>query len=146
MKTFIVIVNLLLGFMLIFYAFNSQMYLYSVTHNASYVGNSGGESFAQDIKNTLPQRITSSILGLALGIFAIASAWAFRKGRRWAMFILPLFPLMLSLRIFFDVYSAPEGAAAFVAGPSILFALILLVFFLLEALYMFLRNKSPAQS
>jgi hypothetical protein len=146
MKIFIVLANIALGLLLIFYGFNSQMYLYSVTHNPSYAGKSGAESFVQGIKDTLPQRVTTSILGIGLGIFAIVAALAFRKGKRWAMFVLPLFPLMLSLRIFLDVNSAPPAADALVAGPAILFALVLFGFFLLEALYMFFANRSATQA
>jgi hypothetical protein len=140
MRTFIFLTNIALGALLIFYSFNSQMYFYNVTHTTAYVGNSGGENFVQGVKDTLPQRTTSTILGLVLGIFAIFAALAFRRERKWAMFVLPLFPLMLSLRTFFGVYFAPKDAAAWVAGPSTLFALVLFVFFLFEALYIGMKR------
>lgn len=102
MKTFLIIVHILLGLLLVFYAYNGIPRLYPITTNPSsyypdYATNSGTRDFVQNIKDTLPQSVALIIFKAILGVFAIVGALAFRKDKRWASLTLPLVPLGLFL-------------------------------------------------
>ena len=67
---------MLLGLLLVFYAYNDIPRLYSIMNNPSnyypdYAANSIIQDFVQNIKDTMPERVFSIILRVILGIFAI---------------------------------------------------------------------------
>ena len=100
MKRLIIIINIALGGLLIFYGVNSALF-YART-----------QSFSM-----------AMILNVVLGTFVIIAALAFRKDMRWALVALPLVPLALSqsLRAVLNAFRAAsipasEGTAGGPAG------------------------------
>jgi|SRR3989344_5009207 len=147
MKTFLIIVHILLGLLLVFYAYNDIPRLYSITNNPSsyypdYATNSGTRDFVQNIKDTMPQSVALIIFKAILGVFAIVGALAFRKDKRWATLTLPLVPLGLFLWIIGTLFFSNSQALAWTGGILTMVALILLVFLILEISYLALRKKT----
>lgn len=147
MKTFLIIIHILLGLTLIFYAYNDIPYLYRMTHDISstypdYATNTGIQDFVQNIRDTMPERILSIILKAILGIFAIVGALAFRKDKRWATLTLPLVPSGLFLWIVYVLFSSTKTELAWTGGILTMVALVLLLFLISEILYLIFRKQT----
>ena len=135
MKIFFVVINVLLGLLIAFYGgINNLLHLARLaTQDASnqyYYGVSLSQGFAEAIFWTI------------VGVFSIVSAFAFRKDKRWATLALPLPPLVLFLYIAYTLFSSTKSDLAWTGGIMAMGALILLVFLILEILYLALRKKT----
>ena len=138
---------MLLGLLLVFYAYNDIPRLYSIMNNPSnyypdYAANSIIQDFVQNIKDTMPERVFSIILRVILGIFAIVGALAFRKDKRWATLTLPLVPLGLFLWTIFILLFSTSDALVWTGGILTMVALILLLFLISEILYLIFRKQT----
>lgn len=135
MKIFIIIANILIGLVLIFLNVNNILYLANLATQSSdnqyYYGVSLSRGFAEAIFWTI------------VGIFSIVTAFAFRKDKHWATLTLPLPTLALFLYIIYILFSSTKSDLAWTGGIMTIGAIILLVFLILEILYLTL--KKPAQ-
>ena len=127
-KILIVIVHIILGLILIFIT-NSPMDIYYKVHNP--------ESYWPDY--SVSRIVAEDIGGIILGVLSIVGALALRKDKRWAIFALPAITLVLVLAMFVSAVNVYP----LVAGPTILFALILFIFFISETAYMVFRKNAP---
>ena len=135
MKIFFVVVNVILGLLIVFYGgINNLLHLIRLATqdagNQYYYGMSLSQGFAEAIFWTI------------IGIFSIVSALAFRKDKHWATLTLPLPPLALFLYIVYILISSTKSDLAWTGGIMAMGALILLVFLILEILYLALRKKT----
>ena len=127
MKAFIIIVNVLLGSLIVFYGgVNNLLYLATPATQST----------------SLFQSFIEAILWIVVGLFSIISALAFRKDKRWAALTLPLPPLGLFLWIVYILSFSNKSELAWAGGILIMCALILLVFLILEISYLALRKRT----
>lgn len=143
MKIFIIIAHILLGVLLIFYSFNSLMRTYSSINSP----NSGWSAeYVENLKHSLPSTVAESVGGAVLGLLSILGALAFRKDKRWAMFTLPIVTMVLILEALIPLLMASAGgdkaSYAWTGDIIVLYALILLVFFISETAYIVLKKRT----
>ena len=135
MKYFIIIVHILLGLILLF-MINSPMSIYYKIQNP--------QTFWPDY--SVLRIVVETIFGIILGLLSIIGALGFRKDKRWAMFVLPAVTLALILELLLPLIIASikgdKSAYAWTGGIIILYALVLLVFFISEILYIRLRKQT----
>lgn len=135
MKYFIITFHIVLGLILIF-MINSPMNIYHKIQNP--------QSFWPDY--SVLRIVAETIAGIILGLLSIIGALAFRKDKRWAMFTLPAITLILVLKLSLSLLIASskgdKAAYAWTGGIIILMTFILLVFFIIEILYITLRKKT----
>ena len=135
MKYFIIIVHILLGLILLF-MINSPMSIYYKIQNP--------QTFWPDY--SVLRIVVQTIFGIIVGLLSIIGALAFRKDKRWAMFVLPAVTLVLILELLLPLVIASikgdKSAYAWTGGIMVLYALVLLVFFISEILYIRLRKQT----
>ena len=135
MKYFIIIAHILLGFILLF-MINSPMSIYYKIQNP--------QTFWPDY--SVLRIVVETIFGIILGLLSIIGALAFRKDKRWAMFVLPAVTLVLILELLLPLVIASikgdKSAYAWTGGIMVLYALVLLVFLISEILYIRLRKQT----
>lgn len=137
MKYFIIIAHILLGLILIF-MINSPINIYHKIQNP--------QGFYPDY--SVLRIIAENIFGMILGLLSIVGALAFRKDKRWAIFTLPTIILILVLELLLPLVIASakgdKAAYAWTGGIMILMVIILLVFLIIEILYITLRKKTQS--
>ena len=126
-KLLIIIVHVIIGLMLIF-IITSPIDIYNKMQNPkNYWPN-----------YSVSQIVAEDIGGIVLGILSILGALAFRKDKRWTRFALPVISVVLVLAMFISA----NKSSGLVAGPTILFALALFVFFIAESAYMVFKKQA----
>jgi len=136
MKIFFVVINVIFGLLVGFYGVNNLSYLTRLatqdTANQYYYG------------MTLLQGFSGAILWTIVGVFSVVSALAFKKDKPWAALALPLPPLVLFLYISYTLVSSTKSDLAWTGGIMTVVAFALLLFLILEILYLLLRRKTQA--
>ena len=135
MKIFFVVINILLGLAIGFWGGVNNL-----LHLARLATQDAGNQYYYGM--SLSQGFAEAIFWTIVGVFSIVSALAFRKDKHWATLTLPLPPLALFLYIVYILVSSTKSELAWTGGIMTLGALILLVFLILEILYLALRKKT----
>lgn len=134
MKTLVILAHAILGGILIFYAgITLILSLYQLYHPSAGAG-----------VVSLMQILTLFLL-VVLGFLSILSSVAFKEDKRWAVLSLPLTPSTIGLLLLYIVFSSPKSDFAWTGGIINMFAIALLLFSIIEVLYITLR-KPPQNS
>lgn len=134
MKIFFIVINVLLGLLIVFYGGVNNL-----LHLANLATQDPGNQYYYGV--SLSQGFAEAIFWTIIGILSIVSALAFRKDRHWAALTLPLPSLSLFLYIVYILFSSTKSELAWTGDIMAMGALILLVFLILEVLYIVLRKR-----
>mgnify|MGYP001618913957 CR=1 FL=1 len=132
LKISIILIHIALGLILIF-MLDSPLTIYYKVSNP--------ETFWPDY--SVSRIVAETIIGIIIGLLSIVGAIAFMKGKKWAMYALPLTIVVLSIRIIYTTLTAPPPGEDW--GLDVLayfYAFILFVIFVLETAYMIMLGKS----
>ncbi|HLC60413.1 MAG TPA: hypothetical protein VJJ52_03205 [Candidatus Nanoarchaeia archaeon] len=145
LKTFIILVHIFLGLIIIFLNVNYQILTYGRIHNTSKyyssedLKNSGIADFIENLKQSEPRIIAEGIFGIILGLFSIIGAVAFIKDKRWAAPALPIVTLIILMIVVLDAFRSATG---FLVGPYLLAIFLLLIILVSEILHITLRKQA----